>query len=873
RVRTGLGAAAVELVLADDDGVTVHRVGPGDPYRRWRSTLDGVYAPLLEADDVLLFPPDPLVPGLEAWLKGLGHRNVLTAPWRRQGGPRGVLCVFDRTGLRGFGANLRQVSEVLARELAGALARADLLRRVDSERARFAALVRGSSDLVLVVDPYGTVRYASEAAHQVVARRADELIGRPLSALFAAHQSDAIRSWITCTAADPAATVPFVLELPMPGRLPRQIEAISRNLLADVAVGGIVVNARDVTESRRGQALLQRQAEVLELIAADAPLWETLQLVAATVEELLPATHCAVRVGMQPADADWPPDTGPGGAAKDRYGALAQALGDTPWQHADGAGREPSGPVVLADVATDDGLPRPLQRRLLDVGIGACWVWPLVLHGDQHADTSLTVFFEGERRPLPSERGLMDLAAQLAANAIGRTQERQRLAYQATHDALTGLASRAVLRNHVELALARMRRSETAVAVLFVDLDNFKIINDSLGHHVGDSLLQEISRRLLALVRPEDTVARLGGDEFVVLCGDMPGADEADAVAHRLLTLLAEAVRVDGHEFFVTASLGIALASGSEHSPDLLVENADAAMYRAKAKGGNRYEVFDETMRTAAARRLSMRTSLRRALHRPDIRVFYQPTVDLVSGRLRGVEALVRWQHPSRGLLPPSEFIPLAEETGLIVPLGAHVLVESCRQVAQWRAQHGNAPLELSVNLSPRQFASGDLVDVVERALGEAGLEAASLVLEITETCLMEDAVDIRHALESLKKVGVQLAIDDFGTGYSSLAYLRNLPVDTLKLDQSFVRHVDQDGPDRAIAEMVMGLGRTLGLRTVAEGIETTPQLQTMQSLRCDVGQGFLLGRPVPPEQLDPREMTRGVVDQQAPPLALDVPS
>jgi EAL domain-containing protein (putative c-di-GMP-specific phosphodiesterase class I) len=224
-------------------------------------------------------------------------------------------------------------------------------------------------------------------------------------------------------------------------------------------------------------------------------------------------------------------------------------------------------------------------------------------------------------------------------------------------------------------------------------------------------------------------------------------------------------------------------------------------------------------------------------------------------------------------LLPPSEFIPLAEETGLIVPLGAHVLGESCRQVAQWRAQQGNAPLELSVNLSPRQFASGDLVDVVERALDDAGLEAASLVLEITETCLMEDAVDIRHALESLKKVGVQLAIDDFGTGYSSLAYLRNLPVDTLKLDRSFVRHVDHDEPDRAIAEMVMGLGRTLGLRTVAEGIETTPQLRTMQSLRCDVGQGFLLGRPVPAEQLDPREKTRSVVDQQAPRLPLDVRS
>jgi diguanylate cyclase (GGDEF)-like protein len=435
-------------------------------------------------------------------------------------------------------------------------------------------------------------------------------------------------------------------------------------------------------------------------------------------------------------------------------------------------------------------------------------------------------------------------------NAVGRAEERKRLAYQATHDALTGLASRAVLRDHVELALARMRRTPSTVAVLFADLDNFKIINDSLGHRVGDALLQEISRRLLGLVRPGDTVARLGGDEFVVLCGDLSGPADAEAVAERLLALLAEAVRVDGHEFFVTASLGIALAAGPDHPPDLLIENADAAMYRAKAKGGNRYRLFDETMRAAASRRLATRTSLRRALQRHDFRVHYQPTVDLVTGQLRGVEALVRWEHPSRGLLPPQEFIPLAEETGLIVPLGTQVLLEACREVAGWRTPGDEEAVELSVNLSPRQFAVGDLVGVVESALAEAGLDPRSLSLEITETCLMEDATDIRRTLRALKDVGVRLAIDDFGTGYSSLSYLRHLPVDTLKLDQSFVRNVAEEGPDHAIASMVMGLGRTLGLKTVAEGIETARQLQTLRALGCDVGQGFLLGRPVPPDEL-----------------------
>jgi EAL domain-containing protein (putative c-di-GMP-specific phosphodiesterase class I) len=273
-------------------------------------------------------------------------------------------------------------------------------------------------------------------------------------------------------------------------------------------------------------------------------------------------------------------------------------------------------------------------------------------------------------------------------------------------------------------------------------------------------------------------------------------------------------------------------------------------MYRAKAKGGNCYQLFDDTMRSAAARQLATSTSLRQALRRDEFRVHYQPTVDLETGRVTGVEALVRWEHPDRGLLAPNDFIPLAEETGMIVPLGGLVLLESCRQVSRWRSELGGRALELAVNLSPRQFGAGDIVAVVEHALNETGLDAGSLNLEITESSLVEDAVDLRDSLKGLRDVGVRVSIDDFGTGYSSLSYLSKLPVDTLKLDQSFVRHVAEGGSDRAIAEMVMSLGRTLGLRTVAEGIETERQLRTLQQIGCDVGQGYLLGRAVPSADL-----------------------
>jgi diguanylate cyclase (GGDEF)-like protein len=636
-------------------------------------------------------------------------------------------------------------------------------------------------------------------------------------------------------------------------------------------VGGIVVNARDVSERKRTQSLMARQAIILERIAADAALLDTQRLVAATVEEFLPGARVLLRLADDES-VQW--IAGPSGGIDLRpwIGDSAEIGPQDEVEHLDRLFRGQNSPLeraerrgdpVVVDVETCPLLPADVRQALERCGVAACWVWPLVGPNGSVGDGSIVVAFDRPRHPEPADRDLLALAVQLAGNATDRSRSRRHLAYQASHDALTGLPNRVVVRDRIKQALARLSRSTGALALIFVDLDNFKIINDSLGHRVGDQLLCELGRRLLGLVRPGDTVARLGGDEFVILCEQLPSPLLVESIAQRVLTVLGEPVRLNDQELFVTASLGIALARDPDQDADLLIEDADVAMYRAKQRGGNQYELFHATMRSAAARRLATHTSLRQALDRSELRVHYQPTIDLESRRIVGVEALVRWQHPTRGLLAPDTFIPVAEETGLIVPLGAQVLREACRQLAAWRESFPHtAPRNVAVNLSPRQVTSGDLVRLVHEVLDDVALDPSALSLEITETTLMEDLPGTTKALRELKKVGVRLTIDDFGTGYSSLSYLKQLPVDSLKLDQSFVRHV-QSGPDLAIVEMVINLAHTLGLEIVAEGIETPEQLETLRRLGCDIGQGFHLGRPLPSQEIRLAEADQDVYPPQ----------
>jgi diguanylate cyclase (GGDEF)-like protein len=429
----------------------------------------------------------------------------------------------------------------------------------------------------------------------------------------------------------------------------------------------------------------------------------------------------------------------------------------------------------------------------------------------------------------------------------------EQLRHQAYHDPLTGLTNRAHFMERLEQALARPAYLSNSMVVMFLDLDRFKVINDSLGHEAGDRLLTTVAERLRACLRPGDTVARLGGDEFAFLLDDIVDISTAIRTAERVLEQMQEPIMIALHEIVVTTSIGITTGNAGHDRAEDLLRQADIAMYEAKRQGRACYMVFHPGMVPDPVGRLDLESDLRRAIKNDEFVLHYQPLVSLKTGRVTEVEALIRWQHPERGLLPPGDFIALAEETGLIVPIGSWVLQTACRQVQSWHDEHRDAPpLLLSVNLSTRQFKQPGLVAEVARILRTTDLNPACLKLEITESMALDDEATTIATLQGLKNLGVQLAIDDFGTGYSALSALKRYPVDTLKIDRSFVAGLGQDVGDTAIVRAVITFSRTLGLTVTAEGIETAEQLRQLRTLACDHGQGYLFAKPLTWEALRP---------------------
>jgi diguanylate cyclase (GGDEF)-like protein len=600
----------------------------------------------------------------------------------------------------------------------------------------------------------------------------------------------------------------------------------------------------DALEARSG--LLERLSKIQQSITRRAQLQETLDAIVAGAAELLGEPIAGLRL-LDPDDPTMLEVVSSLGLSPENLQMIERSpVG------AGVAGRAVAEErlVVIEDYQEAFGMIEGLRRGGTHAAIAA----PVREQG-RVAGSLVVASTQPGRRFGADERAALVAFAEHASIALTDARMVADAMHQAVHDALTGLPNRTLFTDRVEHALAVARRRGTMVAVLFFDLDNFKVVNDSLGHHAGDELLVAVAGRLSGALRATDTVARFGGDEFGVLLEDVKHERDAVRVAEQVAELFRTPFRVAADQHVVTASIGIALSGRRGDSPTALIRDADAAMYRAKLRGRAGYEVFDDEMRARAVERMSVEGKLRDAVANDELRLVFQPIVSLDDGRILGAEALVRWQHPERGLLGPGEFIGIAEESGLIATIGDWVLTNACREAASWP---GEEPLTVSVNLSPRQV-NPRLIDSVASAITDSSLEPERLALEITEGVLLEDSDASRGTLKALKALGVHLVLDDFGTGYSSLNYLKRLPLDGIKIDRSFIGGLGTDADDTAIVSAVAGMASSLGLTLIAEGVETAAQVRELQRLSCQRAQGYHFGRPMAPEIF--RDIVTGVSD------------
>jgi diguanylate cyclase (GGDEF)-like protein/PAS domain S-box-containing protein len=673
---------------------------------------------------------------------------------------------------------------------------------------RFRALVDQAADVIVVVDEEEHITYLSPAFEELLGYSEEKATALVASDLAHPDDLERLASALDATAAPEPQTGRTEARLRTADGGWLWFEIRLANRLDDPDVCGIVANLHDITERKKYEEALREAEERFRRSFEEAP------------------------IGIALVDKDG------------RILSANKAYGDILGYES----RALTG-LFVQDFTYPDDLEATLAglRRLFSGETDAYHLEKRYVHADGHEvwiSLHVSCVRDPEGSALYSIGQIEDITERRALNQL--------MAHAAIHDPLTDLPNRVLFMDRLEMAMSRAERAADMVAVVFVDLDHFKLINDAMGHDAGDRLLTEVAVRIRNAVRPADTVARLGGDEFTILIEEIADDTAATEAAERVAAALGVPFELDGAEVFISASMGIALSPPGPESAELLLRDADAAMYRAKELGRGSIEVYDPGDDLWAVTRLQTGTDLNRAIQRDELELHYQPVINLERSALVGVEALARWRHPKRGLLPPSEFIDLAEDTGMIVRLGEWALRQACTQVAEWNALRALAadelaPLHISVNVSPRQLAEKTFPSQVAEIIHQTGINPDVLWLEITENTLMRDPKRAISSLGALREQGVHLAVDDFGTGYSSLSYLKQLPVESLKIDRTFVDGLGEDPEDTAIVKAIIGLAASLGLASIAEGVETAPQARDLKKLGCLLAQGYLFGRPLPP--------------------------
>jgi diguanylate cyclase (GGDEF)-like protein/PAS domain S-box-containing protein len=657
-------------------------------------------------------------------------------------------------------------------------------------------LFENASDIIYTHDLNGALTSINKAAERITGYAREDALGTSVFQwLDAESRAVAIEMMQQKLGGAPQTTYAVTLISKDDRRV--ALEVGTRLVFRDGVPVGVQGIARDVTERQKAEILEQDRNRVLELVAGNAPLADVLAELCRLVERQLSGVLCSVLLAH---GADF-------------------VLGAAP------------------------SLPRGHVDNLESLDAASCRRLP-ILAGDGRALGAFLLHCPARKEAGPEELKVLETSRRLAVVAIEQRELIDQLAYQALHDTLTGLPNRSLLERRLDRTLADARRHNWQLAVLFIDLDRFKQINDTLGHALGDQVLQQVARRLEGCLRKSDCLARMGGDEFTVILTEMADSRDALRVAEKLLAAFEEPFQIEGRDLFLTSSIGISLYPRDGKDAVTLQRKADTAMYRAKNHGKNSCEFFAPEFGVAALERLEIENSLRRALDNRELRLYYQPQVD-AGGKLAGFEALLAWDHPKLGLTSPARFIPVAEESGMIVPIGSWVLAEACRQSAVW--QHSGCPrVRVAVNVSATQFSRTDFTETVAEALSASTLDPSLLELELTEGVVVRDLEESIRQMERLRALGVGISIDDFGTGYSSLSYLRRLPIDALKIDRSFLQEIDREPATIPLVKAIVALAHGLRLTVVAEGVENRGQLEALRAVGCDLFQGYLLGEAVP---------------------------